>query len=339
MTATMRLALRTLLCMMASLTAARAQTTTVSGQVVSREDGQPLAYTTISLLSLGTQRLASQSGNFTLIGVPAGEARLRFRRIGFAPKDTALILLSSDTARLRIEMTRLAIQLPPIAVTGKCTDRTPFEEKPAILAQLFDQVKLNAEQARLLAKEKPFVLHTVRVRGYRERDDRVVATYMDTVVRPPVPSDAYVPRKVFGRGEGVDAGKWVVRLPELPDLADTAFTNNHCMWYAGQERFDEDSVIRVDYEPVPWLDKDTDIEGSIYLRSEGYQLVGIVMKLNRIPVRFPTVREYAVRARFSEFVSGVPVLTEWELTNTYQRRSVAPRIERGQVTRLTWLTP
>lgn len=45
-------------------------------------------------------------------------------------------------------------------------------------------------------------------------------------------------------------------LPDLSDLADTAFTNNLCLWYPGQERVGSDSVIRVDFEPVPWLDKE-----------------------------------------------------------------------------------
>ena len=34
-------------------------------------------------------------------------------------------------------------------------------------------------------------------------------------------------------------------LPQLTDIADTAFTNNHCLWYAGQQRFGSDSVVRV----------------------------------------------------------------------------------------------
>jgi hypothetical protein len=28
-------------------------------------------------------------------------------------------------------------------------------------------------------------------------------------------------------------GMWLVMLPELADIADTAFTNNHCFWYGG----------------------------------------------------------------------------------------------------------
>ena len=49
---------------------------------------------------------------------PPGEVRLRFRRIGFAPKDTALVAGANDTVRVRIEMTRLALELPAVIVNG-----------------------------------------------------------------------------------------------------------------------------------------------------------------------------------------------------------------------------
>jgi hypothetical protein len=127
-----------------------------------------------------------------------------------------------------------------------------------------------------------------------------------------------------------------VTLPELPDLADTAFTNNHCFWYAGHERFESDSVIRVDFEPVPWLAKEIDLLGSVYLRADDYMLVGMVTRLNRIPARSPSIREYYTRARFSEIVSGVPVLAEWELTNIFHNNR-PPFVYAGKVTGVKWL--
>jgi hypothetical protein len=53
-------------------------------------------------------------------------------------------------------------------LNGTCTDRTPFEERPAMFAELFDQVRQNAERMRLLANERPFVLQTVAVGGFFE---------------------------------------------------------------------------------------------------------------------------------------------------------------------------
>jgi hypothetical protein len=151
-----------------------------------------------------------------------------------------------------------------------------------------------------------------------------------------MPRQPYEPRRVIRRGEGVDAGEWVVALPELPDIADTAFTNNHCFRYAGQTHFGSDSVIAVEFEPVPRL-SDADIEGTLYLRVDTYQLVGSVTALNRIPPRFRRsgLREYHVRARFGEIVSGVPVLEEWQLTNEF-RAPRRPFVEIGQMFFVEW---
>lgn len=325
-----------LACAGSALSAAGAQGATVTGQVVLRDDGQPLGYTTIGVLSLGTQQLARENGSFSLT-LPAGEVRLRFKRIGFLPKDTVLIVAANDTARIRVEMARLVIKLPAVVVSGACTDKTPLGDKPAIVAELFDQVKQNAERMRLLAQERPFTMTAVNYGRFVDGNNRVTNPRTDTVERPAL-LKPYKPRGVvFPITGGPYKGGTGVMLPELPDLADTAFTNNHCFWYAGQERFGNDSVIRVDFEPVPWLAKELDLEGSIYLRVDGYQLVGLYTKLNRIapPVnRF--LREYTNRARFIELVSGVSVVDESELMNIF-RDSRPAYVQTGKVIGIKWL--
>lgn len=322
---------------MLALPSAHGQGATILGNVVAREGGARLGYTSISIVPQGEQRLSSESGRF-LLTVPQGEVRLRFKRIGFAPRDTVLAIASSDTARIRIEMTRLAIRLPAIVVSGKCTNESPLATTAPILAELFDQVHQNAERVKLLAKAEPFLIQVLRVRGIRNRDDGVAATRIDTVLRRPMPVSPYEPRNVLQSGEGVDAGGWVVALPELPDFADSAFTNNHCFRYAGQMRFDSDSVIAVEFEPVPWLDKEVDIKGTMYLRAEDHQLVGLVASLNRIPSQFRPLLEYTVRARFSEIVPGIPILAGWEMTNRF-RSPTLPRVEIGQVIDIRWDSP
>jgi hypothetical protein len=329
----MRTTLLIFACASAAASSARAQTATITGQVVSREGSEPLGFTTVAVVSQGIQRLASESGTFTLRDLPAGDVRLRLSRIGFTPKDTTLTLRLDGAAHIHVEMTRLALRLPQVVVNGTCTDRTPFEARPADIAELLDQVRQNAERMRLLANERPFVFHAVSVGGYRDREHRIIGSAnVDTLERGPLPLAAYVPRRIISRGRN---GAQNVMLPELPHLADTAFTNNHCLWYAGHERFGSDSVIRVDFEPVPWLAKDVDFEGSIYLRADGYQLVGLFTKLNRIPASNRLLAAYTVRARFGEIVSGVPVLAEWELTNTFHGDR-PPFVQTGRVIGVTW---
>lgn len=333
-TRSMRTALFAAIWSFAALTAAHAQNATVVAQVVLREAGEPLAFTTVSVFPHGYQRLTTERGMIVLRDLAPGEIHLRFRRIGFSPKDTTIPLIANDTARLRIEMTRLVLQLPVVVVNGACTNRTPLEEKPAVVSELLDQVRQNAERMRLLATERPFVFQAVSVSGMRDRNNNIVGQVaVDTVERGPLPLRPYVPGGVVYRAQ---SGAWIVMLPELPHLADTAFTNNHCLWYAGQERFGADSVVRVDFEPVPWLAKEVDLEGSIYLRVEDYQLVGLDTKLNRIPLSNRAMVAYSNRARFGEIVSGVPVLAEWELTNVM--RGTRPNfVQTGRVTGITWL--
>lgn len=313
---------------------ARTQRATVVGRVVVHESGQPVTNASITVLPNGAQRLGGENGAFTLRDLPAGGLRLRFRRIGFAPKDTALVVSANDTTRVTIEMIRLALELPAVVVDGTCTDRTPFDDRPRVLAALFDQVIQNAERLRLLARERPFMLAMADTRGIQGRTPLVT----DTSRRGPLPWEPYAPRHILRDFAGrKNAG---VMLPELTDIADTAFTNNHCLSYAGQERFGSDSVIRVNFEPVPWLAREMDFDGSIFVRVDGYQLVGMDTRLNRMPKEWGrNIVGYGTRARFQELVSGVPVLAEFEVTNTFRSSAMPVVIQRSRVIGVTWSAP
>jgi hypothetical protein len=79
------------------------------------------------------------------------------------------------------------------------------------------------------------------------------------------------------------------------------------------------------------------VREGIYLRADDYQIVGLVTWLNRIPAGNRVLRDYAVRARFRELVSGIPVVTEWTLTNTFHGNR-PPFVQTGKVTGITWQT-
>jgi hypothetical protein len=318
-----------------SVPAAHAQSAAVRGQVVLQDDGQPLPYTTVTLLSQGTQRLTSDNGTFVLIELPPGEVHLRFKRIGFVPKDTIVVLAPGETARIRVERSRLAIPLPAVVVSGRCTNETPFAPRSAILAELFDQVNQHAERRTLLSTAKPFVMRTASVGGLRDPAKPFVPTRVDTVERGPLPVVRYEPKRVARRGTGRYAGSWMIHMPELPDFADTGFTNNHCFRYAGQTRFETDSVIAVEFEPVPWLDKEVDVEGTIYLRVDTYQLVALVARTNRLPSDSRHIADYTHRTRFMEVVPGIPVMFEWELRNVFRNGS-PPFVQTGKVFDIRW---
>src|SRR4051812_31939247 len=108
----MRAAFLAAICVSLPLTAGRGQHATVMGRVVVRGSGAPVGFASISVLPSGDQRLAGEGGAFVLGDLPAGDVRLRFRHVGFSPKDTALIVQPNDTVQVRIEMTHLALDLP-----------------------------------------------------------------------------------------------------------------------------------------------------------------------------------------------------------------------------------
>ena len=75
-----------------------------------------------------------------------------------------------------------------------------------------------------------------------------------------------------------------------------------------------------------------------WVRVDNYRLVGMATRLNRTPRDFPNIVAYASRARFSEVVSGIPILAEVELTNTF-RSGIAMVVATGRMTSVRWLEP
>lgn len=303
---------------MLGLAEAGAQSATVAGEVVLRGAGVPLGFITVSVHPHDKQLLTGERGTFLLREVPAGEVRLRFRRIGFVPKDTAVTLAPGDTARVRVALTRLTIRLPDVVVSGRCTNETPFEPKPAFMAELFDQVVQNAQRMVLLAQSKPFVLSWAKVGVLREPGKADTVVESSTETRGPLPVEPYKPGRVARRAMYNGRQVWGVFPPELADVADTAFTNNHCFRYAGQTQFEGDSVIAVEFDPVPRLSKSMDLAGTIYLRAEGYQLVGLMVRLTPLRGAFSHMAAYTHRTVFKEIVPGIPVAPEYELANVHR---------------------
>jgi hypothetical protein len=321
-----------------ALSEGRAQNGVVAGEVVLREGGVPLGFITVSVLAQDKHLLTGESGHFRLLEVPPGDVRLRFRRIGFAPKDTLLVLAAGDTARIRIEMTRLAIRLPEVVVSGRCTNETPFEPKPAFMAELFDQAMQNAQRMTLLAQSKPFVVSWSRSGGLRDPAKGFVPIESSTETRGPLPVEPYRPGRVTRRITYNGRPAWGVFPPELPDFADTAFINNHCFRYAGQTRFENDSVIAVEFEPVPRLAKVNDMAGTLYMRLDGYQLVGLMAHVTQLRGAFRHLSAYTHRTVFREIAPGVPVPAESELMNVF-RDGRPSFVQTSRLIEIKWSDP
>src|SRR5436190_7689356 len=101
-----------LLAVPAILSAQENTTTVIIGRVTVR-DGGPLPYASVTINGKNPQ-FADSLGRFQVEGIAAGNVVLRAKRIGFSPVEQTARIQRGDTARVTLQLTRLAIQLPPV---------------------------------------------------------------------------------------------------------------------------------------------------------------------------------------------------------------------------------
>ena len=97
---------------------AAAQVGTVRGSVLDGNSGRPLAGAQVRIVGTAISRSSSLAGRFELPGVPAGERLLRVTLIGYGEVDRTVEVVAEQTISLEIAMTRTAISLDVIVVTG-----------------------------------------------------------------------------------------------------------------------------------------------------------------------------------------------------------------------------
>src|SRR5688500_14739620 len=170
---------------------------TLVGVVASAESGEPLAYATAEAPALRRAELTGEGGTFRLRGIPAGTTRLVVRRMGFAPLDTTVVLRAGGSDTLRVRLARVATRLAGVRVRASrdCTDPGPpsAADDPAFHA-VFEQLRTNAEQYRILAARHPFTAVNAVRRGERMRDGKDQyprRAVEDTVEVPSQPMEEY----------------------------------------------------------------------------------------------------------------------------------------------------
>lgn len=90
---------------------------TVRGEV--RDiDGQPIAEVQVLALSVGLAARTGEDGRFQIEGLPFGEERLLFRRVGFNPLETAVVV-DAKSADVVVRMRPIALVLKPVVVRGR----------------------------------------------------------------------------------------------------------------------------------------------------------------------------------------------------------------------------
>lgn len=87
--------------------------------VVRDTSGAGIAGAEISLAGSDTRAASDEEGRFLLARVPAGEAAIRVRRLGFTPTSASVTVRDNATAPLAITVTELARELRPVVVRAQ----------------------------------------------------------------------------------------------------------------------------------------------------------------------------------------------------------------------------
>ncbi len=287
------------------------------GTVVASESGQPLAYSVIVLPTLDRELFTNDSGAFRLAALPPGPLLIRVRRLGYAPTEVTFPIRGGATDTLRVQLNRVAIRLAAVAVREypPCLQPGPPDAtRDSMLATVFDQLRLNAQQFQTLSRQYPFVyvmditysmtsLNDEK-RAYAEAYDRFSSSR----------GWRYRPGKVVTRSRNSRSPTGLrFNIPQLPDFAEPAFIANHCFHGGGLVNGDDGRPwVRIDVVAAAKL-KDPDVHGSMFLDPETFQIRKTVLRLSRVPnVRGMTDLE--VITVFWEILPSIPVIQHaWSL--------------------------
>lgn len=290
------------------------QTATIVGTVAVASSNIAVGYAIVSASAGGLEQFTDAEGRFTMRGVPVGRVTISARHIGYTRADTTLTLAAGDTVRVRIEMSLVTIQLPTVrSLARACSHLGRSDPQVGMaLAELFAQVRENAERNRLLSRSYPFEMDVERklTRPEPALEARFIA--FDTVIRTSAREWRYAPGKMVGTRvytEGVFAGRWTtITMPELADFADARFLDAHCFEYGGADVVDGDTLLRIDFTPAPEI-REPDVSGSIFLDPHTYQIrTTMLLLVNLDKAHRRTVSAQSIRADFREAIPGVPVV-------------------------------
>ena len=305
--------------------AAWAQSGTLRGSVVARASGIPLAYSAVEVVGANLERFTTDSGTFILANLPAGDVRLRVRHVGYAPVDTVVTIPAGEMRVVRVELERAAVLLPTVHVTGAlCTSPGQSAASDTALAVAFQQLKLNAEQFRLMSQRYPFASVFVQRFGRLIEttlganpatkpgtpDTLDLTTDVDTTV---IRSDGgwkYQPGVVVALDDSRQANgqsAYGVHIPTLGVFADSTFLDNHCFENAGVVTVDEQRLLRIDFRAAARIPT-ADLDGAMYLDTARFVIRRSRIWLSRPSPQAASYDSVGVETFFDELLPGIPVI-------------------------------
>ena len=277
---------------------------------VVRAGGVRIPYAVVDLGAARGKQFSDDSGTFRFIGVPAGSFRLAVRQVGFRPFDTTVVKLEGTPLVVSVNMEPLVIELAAITVAVRRTCEAPGPPDSTLaprLADVFDQLRQNAERYAFLSDSYPFHYRLSRTFTDFDAAGRIVWSATDTVRYLSSAQVHYRPGQVLAVGPGPQHSlAKVIRLPTLSDFADSAFQSNHCFYFAGTETRDSTRLVRFDFVPVDSL-RFPDIEGDVELDAGSFQIRSATIRLTRVGRAMPGLVSTSSTISFAELYPNIVV--------------------------------
>lgn len=328
------------LAMAATVAETSAQGTTVRGSVVSPEGAQ-LAFAVVSLEPGHGERFTDGAGNFYFGGVQPGQYHLRARRLGYRPVDT-LLTVTAAPASVQLAMPRIEVTLSAIRVTASRRCRSPGAPDAARnreLATIFQQLRENAVRYRLAAARHPFSYAVERRYTAIRHDGLRIVERVDTVLTRGDLGMRYAPGQLIVEVMVNGRPERQLKLPTLPDLADSAFVSAHCFGYGGLEDIAGVPHLRVDFFPHDDI-RESDISGFALLDRESYQIRRLSFTLTRPGQAMPGLAKMSVTTVFRELTPPLVAFDTIRAVTVFDPRTSGGALrERTELQRLIDFQP
>jgi hypothetical protein len=228
-----------------------------------------------------------------------------------------------------VMLTHIVVRLAAVRVSAQPVCKNPGAPQPgkdSTFATIFEQLRQNADQFRLLTATYPYVYAVERSFSTSLVSGDVQMGAVDTLAFSSADSWTYRPGAVVQR-EGLlrllGFGTMTMHIPTLANFADTAFVANHCFYNSGIEKLDGRDLLRIDFVAASKI-SDPDVNGSMYLDPTSFEIRRSVVRLSRIPRGISGLAETQAETYFGEVVTSVPVITGIMSVNRFIVRSRRP---------------
>jgi hypothetical protein len=297
------------------------------GDVVSREAQTPLGHSMVTVLGAERQTFTSEAGVFAFASLVPGTYRIRVTHIGYTPVEIAVeVPTGAAPPRLRIELLRISVQLATVKVVGVTICTTPDRSEPdheADFAVIVAQLRLNAEHYRVLSDSFPFMYKVEQTFQSMRADSSLVDPRIETVAfRSDVHSWEYKKGEIIERTRD---DRTMMHLPTLRDFASNEFLNNHCFRYAGTDSTRDGVSIRIAFEANVRI-RTPDVNGTVYLDADTYQIRRAELQLTKIPPGLPKVTAVRATTIFGEISPSIVVIRDVHGITSFRHSGSIPTV-------------